>query len=358
MHVIPRYITAQIGKYFTIVTALVAIVYITVDFFEKIDNFMEAGVPLSKAFTYFICKIPFILAQTIPVCVLLSVLIAFGLMIRNNEIIAIQAGGGSIYYLVKPVLILGFFFTILLFILSEMIVPVTMEKANRIWLNDVRKESSVITREKNIWMKGNHLITHVKYYNPEKKAIYGITQYGFDENFKLIRRIDSLKGMFTRGKWILNDIIEQNLDKKGENYDIKLYKQKEKKFDFVPEDLTRVIKKSDEMSFVELYDYIKRIESEGFDATVYKVDLYAKSALPFICIIMCMVGTGISLRAGLKEGIPVSIAFGIGIAFLYWVFYSLCMSLGYGEMLPPWAAAYSADLVFLCFGILTLINAE
>jgi len=222
MSVIHKYITVQIIKYFAIVSALIAIVYIAIDFFEKIDNFMEAGVPLSKAFIYFVCKLPFIMAQTIPVCVLLSVLIVFGLMMRNNEITAIQAGGGSIYYLVKPVLILGIIFTIFLFFLSEAIVPVTMERANSIWLKDVRKESSVITREKNIWMKGNNWITHVKYYNPKTKTIYGITQYGFDDNFKLIRRIDAQKGIFTGKKWIFSNIMEQNLDKKYENYDILL----------------------------------------------------------------------------------------------------------------------------------------
>ena len=58
------------------------------------------------------------------------------------------------------------------------------------------------------------------------------------------------------------------------------------------------------------------------------------------------------------KGLPVIIALGIGTAFLYWIFYSFCLSLGYGEMLPPAIAAWTANLVFLCFSLITLQYAE
>jgi lipopolysaccharide export system permease protein len=152
--------------------------------------------------------------------------------------------------------------------------------------------------------------------------------------------------------------MEQNLDKELGNYDITFHDQQVEKFDFLPEDLNRVAKKSEEMTFKELSEYIKRVEAEGYDATNYRVDLYAKIAFPFICIIMCMVGTGIGARGKIKESMPVVIAFGIGMAFLYWIFYSFCLSLGYGEMLPPGIAAWTANLAFFCFGAVTLLNAE
>ena len=110
--------------------------------------------------------------------------------------------------------------------------------------------------------------------------------------------------------------------------------------------------------FRELLGYIRKVEAEGYAATAYRVDLWAKIAFPFICIILCLVGTGIAAKTALKDGMAVSIAYGIGIAFLYWIFYSFCLSLGYGGMLPPPVAAWSANLVFLCLGVFTLIQAE
>ena len=358
MSIIYKYITTQILKYFGIVLAFVVGIYVAVDFFEKVDDFIEAGIPFSKMLLFFALKIPFIVAQIIPICILMSVLIVFSLMSRGNEIVALKSGGIRVYYLLKPVLIMGCISGVLLFILSDVIVPITMAKSNQIWLKEVRKKSTIITKEKNIWIKGNRSITHIKYFNPKNNTINGITFYKFDEYFRLIRRVDAKKGIFTSGEWQLSGLMEQNLDTKKGKYIITFHKNKIEKLSLLPEDLNRVAKQSEEMTFKELFTYIKKVEEEGYDATTYKVDLYAKIAFPFICIIMCMVGTGLAARRTLKEGMPVVIAYGIGTAFIYWIFYSFCLSLGYGEMLPPFIAAWTANLVFFSFGALTLLNAE
>ena len=358
MSIIYKYLTREILKYFGIVLAMVIGIYIAVDFFEKIDDFLEARLPLSMAFSYFIFKIPFILSQVIPICILLAVLVVFGLMRKNNEIVALQSSGIGVYYLLKPVFFIGLFLSIFLFFLSEAIVPLTMGKANIIWLKDVRKESAVISKEKDIWIKSNRSITHIKYYHPEDKTIFGITINDFDEDFRIIKRIDAQKGVFNQGKWFLQEVMEQHFRPEDGNNSIKFYEDKEEKFDFLPADLKRVIKKSEEMNFKELFSYVKKIEAEGYDATVYKVDLHAKIAFPLVCIIMCVVGTGLAARVKIKESLPVSIAYGLGVAFLYWVLHSFCVSLGYGEMLPSGIAAWAANFIFLCLGVFTLLNAE
>jgi len=143
--------------------------------------------------------------------------------------------------------------------------------------------------------------------------------------------------------------MEQVLDTKKGKYNITFRNNKTEKLNLLPENLNTVAKKSEEMTFRELYAYIKKVEAEGYDATIYQVDLYAKIAFPFICIIMCMVGTGLAARGTVREGMPVVIAYGIGTAFIYWIFYSFCLSLGYGEMLPPAIAAWTSNLVFFQF---------
>jgi lipopolysaccharide export system permease protein len=73
---------------------------------------------------------------------------------------------------------------------------------------------------------------------------------------------------------------------------------------------------------------------------------------------MCIVGTGISLRISSKESLPVNIVYGIGTAFIYWVFYSFCLSLGSGGILNPLLAALIPNFLFFCFGIITILNAN
>jgi lipopolysaccharide export system permease protein len=151
--------------------------------------------------------------------------------------------------------------------------------------------------------------------------------------------------------------MEQTLAEDG-RYRTEFVANRLQPLDFIPEDLSRVIKKSEEMSFKELMQYIRKIEDEGYDATAHRVDLYAKFSFPLVCIILCIVGAGIAFRSKLKEGLPVSITYGIGTAFLYWIFHSFCVSLGYGEMLPPVVAVGTANVVFLCIGFMILLNAD
>jgi lipopolysaccharide export system permease protein len=358
MTILTRYITKEIVKYLFIVMILIVGLYVAIDFFEKIDNFMEQDLPVTLAISFLALKTPLIIAQTTPISLFLSVIVVFGLMSKNNEVLALKSSGISVYTLLKPVSVIGLVFSILLFFFSEIIVPLTITHSNRIWMEDVKKRPAMVSREKNIWIQGERSIAHIKYYNPTSKAIHGVTLYFFDKTFSLIRRVDAENGIFIDRKWVLENVMEQVLDEKTKNYVTVFYEKKERMFDFIPEDLGRAAKKSEEMSFIELLEYIRKVEAEGYDASAYKVDLYAKLAFPFVCVILCLAGVGISLKTTRKEGPGTGIAIGIGTAFFYWIFYSFCLSLGYGEMLPPMIAAWTANLVFMCFAVIMLLNAD
>ena len=358
MTILDKYLTREILRFFLMVLILVVAIYLAVDFFEKIGDFMEAGLPFSRTIDFFLHSIPFVLSQIIPVGVLLSVLICFGMMNKHNDLTALRSCGISIYSLIKPILAIGFAFSFLLFFLSEAVVPITMTTANRIWLNEVKKEQAVATRENNIWMKTPNGIMHVRHYNPAEKTLYKVTLNTFDDHFRLIRRLDAERGVFSNGQWVLYDILEQNLDDTGSSYTIAFHDSMPVQLDMNPERLKQVAKKTSEMDIKELYDYIHTIEDEGYSATQYRVDFHSKIAFPFVCIILVLAGVGIACKNRMKDGLPSGIAYGIGMAFLYWVLNSFCISLGYGEMLPPIIAAWATNAVFLCFGIIMLMQAE
>ncbi len=358
MTILDKYLTREILRYFLMVLILVVAIYLAVDFFEKIGDFMAAGLPVSRAFEFFLHSIPFVLSQIIPVGVLLSVLICFGMMNKHNELTALRSCGISIHTLIKPILAIGFAFSVALFFLSEVIVPITMTTANRIWLNEVKKEQAISTRENNIWMKIPDGIVHIRHYIPAEKILYKVTLNIFDDHFRLIRRLDAERGVFTSGQWVLYEVLEQKLDDTGFSYTISFHDSMPIHLDMNPERLRQVAKKTSEMNIKELLEYIHTIEAEGYSATQYRVDFHSKIAFPFVCVILVLAGVGIACKNQLKDGLPAGIAYGIGMAFLYWVLNSFCISLGYGEMLPPIIAAWATNAVFLCFGIIMLMQAE
>ena len=358
MTILDRYVVKEILKCFVIVLIVVLGLYIIVEFFNKADNFTEAGLSVSRLIRYLQLKLPQIMVQIAPIGILLAVLVAFGLMNKHNEILALKSGGVSVFFLMRAALAIAVLLGIILFFLSEVVVPITISKANKIWFSEVKKKPVLATRQKNIWIKGNRAIYYIKYFNPQNQSVSGVTLNYFDKAFKLSKRIDASSGVYQKGKWIFSDIMEQVLDKESEAYVVNIYPQQTIELDVLPEDLKRVFTKSEEMNVAELFSYIREVESEGYDATTFRVDLHARFALPVLSIIVCIIGTGIAVKRKGREGLSVSVAYGAVVVFLYWVLHSFCLSLGYGGLLPPILAAWISNIIFSCYAVLNLINAE
>ncbi len=357
MTILYRYVTREILITFLIVLVAVMSIYVAIDFIEKIDNFMEAGVSAGRCLVYLIYKLPFIAVQIAPVGFLLSILIALGLMTKNNEIIALKSCGIGKERVFKPTMVLGLIFCGALFITADRVVPAFMAKANQIWLQEVRKKNIYASKTNDIWMRAARQIVHIKQYSPKEGRVTGITIYTFDDDFRLVQRVDAKDGQYEGGRWILEDAIQQNLDKKKGIYRVTLHQTLTAQIELNPQDLSQATKRSDEMGLAELSRYIAKVEREGYGATRFRVDYQGKIASPFVCIFLSVLGTGIALRGKLREGMPVSITYGLSITFLYWIFNSLCLALGYAEILHPVIAAWMANLVFssvagvLLFGV-------
>ncbi len=358
MPIFHRYLIREVLRVAVIVMVAVVAVYVAVDFFEKVDNFLEKGVALDRILVYLGYKLPFIVAQVFPLCLLLSVLIAFGLMNKHNEVMALRAGGIGTQRLMGPALALGFFSSILLFFIAETIVPPTMDLANRIWLGEVRQKAIVVSDQHNLWIKGHRSIVFIQHYHTPSRTAYGLTVNRFDEAFTLIERVDAGSAHYRDGKWHLRDVMVQERQKETAQMQVSFHPTMSLSLDLSPEDLGRAGRASSEMGFSELRRYVRRVAAEGYNAAVYRVDLHAKLAFPAICLILAMIGGGIGLHRLARESLVLATALGLGLAFLYWVFYSFCLSLGYGEMLPPVVAAWAANLVFGCLGGLAMLGTD
>jgi lipopolysaccharide export system permease protein len=353
-----RYLVREILRISAIVLVLVVGVYLAVDFFEKVDNFLEKGVPLDRALAYFAYKLPFIVAQVMPLCLLLAATVTFGLMNKHNEVLALRAGGIGTGRLMRPMLALGVLSAIFLFFLSEAVVPPTMDRANRIWLGEVRQKAMLVSRQQDIWIKGVRSIIFIRHYHSPSRTAYGLTVNRFDEDFRLIERLDAETGHYRDGQWRLAGVMVQRREPDAVEMAVSFQEEMVVPLDMAPEDLSPAAREGSEMSFAELRRHAERVAAEGYDAGAYRVDLQAKLAFPVICLILAVIGAGIGLHRLTHGGLALAVAIGLGLAFLYWIFFSFCLSLGYGEMLPPVVAAWAGNLLFGCIAGVVILATD
>ena len=102
--------------------------------------------------------------------------------------------------------------------------------------------------------------------------------------------------------------------------------------------------------------YITKLKGEGFNATRYVVELYSKTAIPFVNFIMCLIAIPFALRSSRSSGIVMGVGVSIIIAFSYWIILSFGISLGKGSVLPPIFAAWLANIIFSAAGAVMLIS--
>lgn len=355
MSVLDRYIARQILRYFGVTLAVISVVYVIADFFEKVDNLIKTGLPPLKAAYYFLSRIP--VEQLIPASALLAVMLVFGLMNKHNEIIALKAGGISIYRLLKVPFALGLIFSLVLLMLSEILLPIVRSNANRMRMEQVQK-IWVDLLHRNIWLKGNRSIYHIAHYDSVRERMMDVSLTFFDDDFRITRRIDAREGVYVDGKWILKEAMEQVRNPEDGAFAVHHRDQLALMLDFAPFDLKRVIKESDEMSLLELGDYIRTTEAEGYDVTPYRVDWHAKVAFPLVCIIMTVIAVTVAGRGRRGENLVIVVATGIGLAFSYWVLHGFSLSLGYADMLPPLVAAWLPNVIFFFGAAVLLLRAE
>jgi len=353
-----KYWLKEFFKFFLIIQLLILFLFVVIDYLSRMDKFFGPDLSMIGGFGYVLLKLPFMFVQLTPAAILLATLVVFGLMNRNNELVVLKSSGISVYFLMKPVFLVSLILLVIMFFIGETIIPVTMSKANHIRYYVMKKRSNISSSRKDIWIKSDQTLVHINYYNPVIKLISGVTITSMDKAFNLESRVDAQEGFYEDGLWVFKNVLEQVYKKELTDFDVKSYEQKAIKLDIKPDDLKEVAKKTNEMSFFELKHYVSKVQKEGYDASLYKTDMHGKIAFPFICIIMAITGAATGMRSFAKQSMPIAITIGVVIAFMYWIMFGFCLSLGYAGILPPFFAGWITNLFFLAFSALYLINTE
>ena len=109
MSLLFRYLTKNNAMILLPTLAVGIGLYVLTDLFERLDNFIEAGLSVGMVLTYFIVKMPLVISQILPVIFLLSAVIQLCIMARSRELTALQAGGISLGVVANSMILCGIF---------------------------------------------------------------------------------------------------------------------------------------------------------------------------------------------------------------------------------------------------------
>ena len=103
MRTLDRYILRQMAWPFSLGLAIFTFLLIVPELMRYAEEYVSKGVPLLTVGRLVVTLLPYALALTIPMSLLLALLVAFGRLSADREFVAMQACGVSLYRLFRPV---------------------------------------------------------------------------------------------------------------------------------------------------------------------------------------------------------------------------------------------------------------
>ena len=107
MRLLSRYLLRQLVAPFLFALAALTSLMLLSQIAKKFGALVGKGLPWAVIAEVFALSLPFIVAMTLPMAVLLAVLYAFSHLAADNEITAMRASGISVYQVLTPVLAWG-----------------------------------------------------------------------------------------------------------------------------------------------------------------------------------------------------------------------------------------------------------
>jgi lipopolysaccharide export system permease protein len=359
VRILVRHVTGEFLAILLLCLGGILGIYYVVDIFNHLDIFISYEVPLGTKLSYFLWKLPMILWQVTPVAVLIAMVTVIGLMYRHNELTAIKAAGVSLFAITRPLLLVALGVSGLIFLNNEYLLPFANQQANHIRDVEIKgKPPRGLFRQSRVWYVGrDNTIYNVAMLDPLQSTMEGITLFRLDQDFRLTERIDARKAEPGPDGWVFTGVIRRTFADGGRRLGLaqrldRLVLPLEERL----EDFIKYKKKPDEMSYPELRAYVEKIANSGYNAVPYRVDLLAKTALPFISLVISFLSLGLAVRGSRRGGVVASIGLCIALGVVYWLLISVGLSLGHAGRLPPLLASWGANLLFLAAGVWTYLT--
>jgi lipopolysaccharide export system permease protein len=340
MNLLYRYIFSQFTRNLAIVFGALIIIYLLVDFFEKIDNFYEAGKPAAMAVKYLLLKIPLIIEQLLPVCLLLAGVLTLGIMNQNREFMALEAGGLSGLKIMTPILAATCFFTSLALLAGEWLVPSTIAETNRIWYEEVKNtKAQGIVRHGQVFYRGKEGIYSFGRAAKSKDVFTDFNYLAWNANYGLKLQITATTASWQNGLWAFHHGRLKTITSTGA-YDLKNFADYEMALPDQPDAFFIPEYKNEEVSLSDLFKAVMR--NENPDRAAWQ-NLHRRLSYIFLGIPLILLGLPVLRTAHQRwhQDLSLAIPLSCVMAFMAWGWWSTAQSLinayGFSPLLGSWS---------------------
>lgn len=296
--------------------------------------------------------------QLVPFVILFSVILMLWRLGRTSQLVIIRAAGASIWQILTPIFTIIALYVALDFAVINPLGALMMERFEKIDRAVLRGKKDILTvSSTGLWLRqqredGYGLVKIGKVYLKENK-LENVTIYNFSDTYSFLNRIDTKTALLYPGYWDLNAVQISSPNQ--------LIKQEqtlrwETSLDI--ESMNTQYLSPDTLSFWELTPFIKVIENAGLSSVKYKVYWNNTLSRPLLLFAMVILAAICVYRVMQRRQNFTFVLWGIGIAFVLYVFYNVMTALGNSVTIPVVLATWSAPIISLLLMLAFLMHLE
>ncbi len=284
MRLLSRYLLRQLAAPFLFaITALTSLMLLS-QIAKKFGSLVGKGLPWTVIAEVFALSVPFIVAMTLPMAVLIAVLYTFSHLAADNEVTAMRASGVSVYQLLRPVLLWGVVMAAVNFTFVDQVLPRSNARLRSLLIDIGRKKPTFELREQVInevppsayFLRANRI-------DGNTGRLREVTIY--DVGGDAVRRViyaDSGLMAYAEGQRdlslrLFDGSIHQYRPREPEGFQLTYFKVNDIRvknvFDELERNTSEAVRGDREMSTCEMLDVIREAEREQREAQRDRAEL-------------------------------------------------------------------------------------
>ena len=292
--------------------------------------------------------IPFILTFTVPMACLIAMVLAFGRLSTDYELIAIRASGVAPIRLVMPMLMVGLVISAGLLIINDRIAPAS-HLAFRRQLKAIGVKQPTAYLEAGTFIK--EFPPYILFiYHVEGRKLYNVRIYEPQPNGPT-RTIIAERGEFERlasRRGVQLKLYDGTVDQWDPMHPGAFYKVAFGDYAMTlqsdREDPQQLNRKVREMTFKELRQERAQLTAEGIDALPVSLELHRKVAASFAAMVFVCFGLAIGLQLHHHERLT-SFVWILTIFMVYYLSTIGMNAIALKAWLPAWLAMWIPNLI-------------
>ena len=409
------YIFREFIVKYSILLLVFAILFLLLDIYRDVSDFLEAKTPLRITVLYFLCLLPGKVRFVLPISMLLGCMWTMATFGKNMEVTAMRASGVSLFRCGFPIFFVGIIVTCVNIYFNEALIPNFEKRANEIYEVHARHRQIVqhlLAFRSNdqqrhwlfkIYASGNvqNDVAVKTFWNDEAipQLIGAPGDAGFTERMKLIfrdqadkllalpypemsagmkkllteRKLDILADRVTyrpeTGEWVFENGKFVSYDRNDETrfeasrgtsaihrqIPFKVLRFSKREIPETPVDIVNSIKEKDDLPTVVIWDLLRRNSNMPARVrAIYETVFYYRLAFPWACFLAVFLGIPLATKNE-RTGSMMAIINAVLVIVVYIVIAQIFLVMGKSGWVNPALAGLMPTASFIVYGLWRIV---